>query len=380
MKKLLTVFLLVALISVANAAVDIRIQKVSETLLAGTITLVVQVDIYPTWHWVINSLKGEFYIGDGLQALSPTPTVIDPDTFPAVYYNKTMGNQNGHFYFEFTEKPAFEGNPAVKQFSPSVWHEILRYSFSYPESPGQHTTFSWSSIYKAFGVDAWNAFLGAPYPVTGDAAQMPADLIDMSLPVQMNQFIAKYSYDRGVTLNWTTQSELNSAGFHIQRSENPNGPFEKVSASMIPGQGTCSSLHDYSFTDPNVKWDKTYYYQIHEISTQFMDTSRTFYGPLAVKTGKTPVGFHLSQNYPNPFNPGTEIEYVIDQPSHVTIKVYNILGKEMKTLVNEERPAEINKVKWDGTDAHGNMAPSGIYFYRILAGGNSEIRKMTKIQ
>ena len=116
---------------------------------------------------------------------------------------------------------------------------------------------------------------------------MPADLIDMSLPVQMQAFSGEYAYDQGIQLSWTTQSEMNSAGFHILRSESPDAALEswtRVTGLMIPGQGNSSSAHDYLFTDSNVGWDKTYYYQIHEISTVFGDTSRTYYGPLAVAT------------------------------------------------------------------------------------------------
>lgn len=79
-----------------------------------------------------------------------------------------------------------------------------------------------------------------------------------------------------------------------------------------------------------------------------------------------PVSMHLFQNYPNPFNPVTSIKYTISSLQNVTIKVYDLLGKEVAALVNEEKPAGTYEVTWDGA----NM-PSGVYFYKIKAGDPS---------
>lgn len=84
-----------------------------------------------------------------------------------------------------------------------------------------------------------------------------------------------------------------------------------------------------------------------------------------------PNHFYLQQNYPNPFNPSTTIEYNIPKAELLTIKVYNVLGQEIKILFNEEKPAGSYQIKFDGS----NLA-SGIYFYRIQAGDFSQIKKM----
>ena len=81
--------------------------------------------------------------------------------------------------------------------------------------------------------------------------------------------------------------------------------------------------------------------------------------------------FFLSQNYPNPFNPVTTITYQIPQTGFVTLKVYDILGREVATLVNEEKPAGSYEVKFIG-----NGLTSGIYFYQLKAGDYSETKKM----
>ncbi|MBT8383743.1 MAG: T9SS type A sorting domain-containing protein, partial [Ignavibacteria bacterium] len=84
-----------------------------------------------------------------------------------------------------------------------------------------------------------------------------------------------------------------------------------------------------------------------------------------------PESFSISQNYPNPFNPTSKIKYQIPELSFVTLKVYDVLGNEVATLVNEEKPTGTNEVEFN---AEG--LPSGIYFYQLKAGSFSETKKM----
>jgi hypothetical protein len=88
-----------------------------------------------------------------------------------------------------------------------------------------------------------------------------------------------------------------------------------------------------------------------------------------------PEVYSLSQNHPNPFNPSTTIKFEISDRSFVTIKVYDVLGKEVATLVNEEKPAGSYEVKFDGT-----VLPTGIYFYQLKAGNYFETRKMVLLK
>jgi len=90
--------------------------------------------------------------------------------------------------------------------------------------------------------------------------------------------------------------------------------------------------------------------------------------------------FVLSQNYPNPFNATTVIEYEIPNNSRVKVAVYNILGREVKSLVDEVKPAGLYAASWDGTAESGNVVASGIYLYRIEIGQTVETRKMMLIK
>lgn len=99
------------------------------------------------------------------------------------------------------------------------------------------------------------------------------------------------------------------------------------------------------------------------------------------QTGSTlPAGFALSQNYPNPFNPATSIQYDVPAPVRVTISIYNILGKRVRTLVDELKVAGSYTVNWDATDSEGRRVSSGMYFYRFQAGTVTATRQMVLLR
>jgi hypothetical protein len=89
------------------------------------------------------------------------------------------------------------------------------------------------------------------------------------------------------------------------------------------------------------------------------------------KLDEIPREFSLLQNFPNPFNPSTKIRYSIAQQSNVLIRVFDILGNEIETLVNEEKTTGIYEITW-----YAENLPSGIYFYRLQAGSFNKTKKM----
>jgi len=97
----------------------------------------------------------------------------------------------------------------------------------------------------------------------------------------------------------------------------------------------------------------------------------------AVKNGKSnlPGSFSLSQNYPNPFNPTTMIQYSVPKSGLVTLKVYNMLGQEVATLVNQQQQAGNYNVNFNAT-----RLASGVYMYRIQSGSFSSTKKMTYLK
>lgn len=89
-----------------------------------------------------------------------------------------------------------------------------------------------------------------------------------------------------------------------------------------------------------------------------------------------PDGFSLEQNYPNPFNPDTQISYQLTTSGYISLNIYDLLGREIKTLVSKEQASGNYTVSWDGKDESGNIVPSGIYLYTLKAGSFTESKKM----
>ncbi len=156
---------------------------------------------------------------------------------------------------------------------------------------------------------------------------------DTSLPVELSQFSALFSNGQ-VVLRWQTQSEINNLGFNVLRSESVEGKFVKLNAELIPGAGNSSDSHTYSFADPNVLPERTYYYKLEDID---INGTRTAHGPISVfvaKSNPAPNEFGLLQNYPNPFNPATTIRFKLKEADMVTLSVYDAKGQLVRQLVN----------------------------------------------
>ena len=218
----------------------------------------------------------------------------------------------------------------------------------------------------------------SPYatrPIDSDGDIPPGD---MSLPVAMSNITAEASKEEGVTITWRTESELNSAGFHVWRSLSEDKTYNKITSALISSQGNTSVAQEYSYCDKNVESNVMYWYKVEEISTA---GESKFFGPISVMGMKpVPKDYGLAQNYPNPFNPETVIEFQLPENADVSIVVYSLLGQEVKTLVKEKMEAGYQKITWYGKDNHDVKVPSGMYIVQMQAGDFRQIRKMTIIR
>ena len=177
---------------------------------------------------------------------------------------------------------------------------------------------------------------------------------ETTTPVELISFTGSVNNSGNVELSWTTVSEMNNMRFDIERREQ-NDTF--VIIGNVPGNGTTTETHNYTYADNTVK-NKNYYYRLRQVdfSGQF-----NFSNEIEI-TVNIPVDFKLEQNYPNPFNPATTISYSLPNNSFVSVKIYNILGIEIHTLVSTIQPAGNFKVNFDASGL-----PSGIYFVRLEA-------------
>jgi len=211
------------------------------------------------------------------------------------------------------------------------------------------------------------------------------------VPVELVSFSANVS-DNSVTLNWITATELNNSGFEIERSpsQNPSlkeGTLENFNWKIIgfvDGQGTSNEQHSYSFSDDNLSAGN-YSYRLKQID---FDGTFSYSNEVQVDLN-LPQAFSLEQNYPNPFNPSTTIKYTIpnvslslssraesrDEGSQAILKIYDILGNEIATLVNENKPAGNYEVEFNAS-----ALPTGVYFYKLQAGSFIETKKMVLLR
>ncbi len=232
-----------------------------------------------------------------------------------------------------------------------------------------------------------------------------SDLGESANPVELVSFSAKV-INNAVKLYWQTATEVNNYGFEIEKKNcNDEAVWEKI--GFVNGAGNSNSPKEYSFYDENINSGK-FIYRLKQIDLdgiyEYSKTVEVFVAP--------PQNFELAQNYPNPFNPTTTISYVIVNPDgigvkqstgnsafannstvrlgrshaplrfarndgvvHVSLKVYDALGREVATLVNEKQVPGKYSVQFDARSAVGELS-SGIYFYTLRAGNFGQTRKM----
>ncbi|MBK8981889.1 MAG: T9SS type A sorting domain-containing protein [Ignavibacteria bacterium] len=183
------------------------------------------------------------------------------------------------------------------------------------------------------------------------------------LPVELSSFTSVIN-NRDVTLNWTTASELNNSGFDIERSSAISS-WTKI--GNVTGNGTVSTSVNYSFTDRGLATGN-YSYRLKQID--FNGNFEYFNLSNEVNIG-IPSKYELSQNYPNPFNPTTNINFDIPTDGNVSIKLFDVSGKEVAILMNEVKTAGYYTVNFNASSFS-----SGIYFYSISANNFAATKKM----
>jgi len=201
------------------------------------------------------------------------------------------------------------------------------------------------------------------------------ELVPEFVPVELISFTANVIRN-DVELTWQTATETNNSGFQVERSQRSKikGQIEWKRIGYVPGSGTTTEPTMYSFVDKEINSGQ-YQYRLRQID---FDGSCMFSNIIEVKVN-SPNKFTLEQNYPNPFNPSTKIKFAIQdviasgakQSQLVTLKVYDVLGNEVATLVNEEKFAGSYEIEFNASDLN-----SGIYFYSLSSGNYFNTKKM----
>jgi hypothetical protein len=187
------------------------------------------------------------------------------------------------------------------------------------------------------------------------------------VPVELISFSAIQN-GKDIVLEWQTATETNNSGFEIQKANDE----EWESIGFVPGYGTTTERHHYSFIDENVLLG-FYQYRLKQID---FDGAFSYSKTIELEI-TSPSEYQLYQNYPNPFNPSTKISWQLPVNSNVTLKIFNPVGEEIKTLVDDE---------FLEAGAHSSLfivnpsLPSGVYFYQLKAGDFVQTLKMVLLK
>jgi hypothetical protein len=261
----------------------------------------------------------------------------------------------GGFFFSVTTWGVGENHPEVGE-------EI--YLIIYDDECDSLTTDNYFGVSNTYAVQN---YLGevAYFLFPGDPGY---GYTDQPLPVELISFTAT-ARDGEVLLEWKTASETNALGFLIERDETV------VNGELIPAAGNSSTENTYSYADKGLENGTTYAYNLISVDIDGVEQVVNENPVLATPMPSVPAEFALHQNYPNPFNPVTEIRYDLAEEAPVTLKIYNVLGAEVATLVDMSQQAGAYMVRWNAKD----MA-TGIYFCSLDAGDFKAVKKMVYLK
>jgi len=203
--------------------------------------------------------------------------------------------------------------------------------------------------------------------------------VDNPLPVELVSFTAE---SKGLTvgLKWKTAAEMNNLGFEIERKANyqlSNFQITKLQKSewqtvgFIHGHGTTNTPNEYTFSD-KVTTVGSFSFRLKQVDR---DGKFSYSQEVEAVVGSAPNVFALEQNYPNPFNPTTTLTYQLTANSMTSLIVYDALGREVETVVNEVKDAGMYTVSFNASHL-----TSGVYVARLMSGKNIQHRRMVLLK
>ncbi len=197
---------------------------------------------------------------------------------------------------------------------------------------------------------------------------------DASLPVGLSSFSARCK-GQAIILEWITESETNNLGFILERCE--EDIWTEIASyktnNGLKGQGNTSSRTEYSFMDQDVESGKEYSYRLSDVSTK---GKITVYGSLSITMDNLPEITEMENAWPNPFNPKTFISYHLSEDTQVAISVFDLLGRQVKSLYDGHQLAGSYQVYWNGTNENGATAPTGAYLIRMQTENTTQVQKI----
>lgn len=277
----------------------------------------------------------------------------------------TIDQTTGHLFFIFYDRRSTTGNATDVYAAESIDGGETFYNFKISQSsftPQSGVFFGDYSNIAAFNRKVYPSWMRLDGTTLSVYTAPFIDTISV-LPVELSQFSSSINNGK-VVLSWETASENNNYGFELERKFDDNSNWNRI--GFIKGNCNSSSPNNYSFLDSPLQIG-TYKYRLKQMD---LDGHFKYSNEIEVIYNHV-FNFSLNQNYPNPFNPSTTISYQLSAEGLVSLKVYDVLGKEIATLVNEIKKSGVHEVNFDVSEYS-----SGIYLYRMTINNFTQTRKM----
>lgn len=193
----------------------------------------------------------------------------------------------------------------------------------------------------------------------------PLGTIETAFPVELSSFSAAVT-GKNVKLTWQTATETNNLGFDVERKQSGSAAWSTL--GFVKGQGTSNSANSYSYLD-NASTAGKYEYRLKQTDR---DGKFTYSSTVEAIVGLSPASIELSGNYPNPFNPSTSISFTLGTTGRASLKVYDVLGKEVATVAE----GMFNAGERNTFTFNASNLTSGVYYYRLVSNAAVETRTM----
>lgn len=215
---------------------------------------------------------------------------------------------------------------------------------------------------------------GTPAPRNTSSPLYPCT----SVPIQLAYFTGQANpVTRTIDLRWGTVSEVNNYGFNLQKRAESEATFKAIPGSFVTGHGTTLIPQDYSYSD-SMSAAGNWLYRLVQIDfdgTAHLSNPIAISAITAVQSGPNLRKLLILQCYPNPFNPSTTIEFSLAVQGCVSLKVFNILGREIAVLVDKELPAGNYTAEWNADRFAG-----GVYICRLQSGGTIHTTRLVLLK
>ena len=298
---------------------------------------------------------------------SPTDPAVTTETFPSgidkrwpvVWGIFDVGSDTADVSLSYNAMPGIQNESTLKvlqrEEADSPWVDVTA---NFTQNTSNHTfTQSHVGTFSQFSIGAGS---------------------DNALPVQLASFTATPNR-LSAQLKWTTSTQVDNEGWEVERKGTASMEYGVGSAEnewhdvdFVKGAGTSTQPMHYLFTDRNLTAG-SYSYRLKQTDRS---GAITYSQTVQVEVGSAPRVFTLSQNYPNPFNPTTTLEFTLAKDGRVTLKVYDILGREVATLLDENRKAGV----YQQAVFDASRYSSGVYLAVLQSGGKQLLKKMVLLK